>query len=207
MKSPYFEFITIEQKIIQDFLSRHQQLIRFVKSDEPFYVRIYKKIYAGLLHMIISQDETNDNVIRTWDKLLNNVRKIKPKNVNKIEDSFLIETFGYTKAKLIRQVTLDVINGKLNLKSLLKLPEQDIENTLAKYSDLTSTTIQDFLIFGFFKKDVLCDKDPDFINGLKNFLGKQIISQDDINNIKIEYKGEQTLFSLCMWKIKNESVR
>ncbi|MCQ3908947.1 MAG: hypothetical protein MJ200_05495 [Mycoplasmoidaceae bacterium] len=63
MRKKYFKFVQIEKDIVINFLSKHQELTKFVNADMPFYVRVYKKPYAGLLHTIIGEGETSENLI------------------------------------------------------------------------------------------------------------------------------------------------
>lgn len=204
MKNPYFRFIEIDKRIVRQFLFNHSQLEKFVDIQQPFYVRVSKKPYAGLLHTIISDNEINDNVAIKWNQLLTFVKKIKPEKIMSLTPQILIQLFGEKKTNLIRTITDDVINKKLDLKEMAKMSEDNIVSSLSKYPDLSLNAINTFVLFGCFKQNVFCDSDPDFINGLKIFLNKQNISEEDINNIKIEYRGQWTLFSLCMWKINNE---
>ncbi|XQP55764.1 MAG: hypothetical protein ACOQNY_03085 [Mycoplasmoidaceae bacterium] len=203
MKNPYFKFIQIDPKIVESFINKHPSLETFIDKTKPFYVRVTKKIYAGLIHTIISQDETNANVLVIWNQLVDAVKKVSAKRVSKLTDEQLLKILG-KKAELIKRITNDVINGNLDLKTLSKQPEALIYDTLRSYQGLNINTIQTFALFSCFKQDVLCEHDLDFIKGLKIFLNKQKIDEQDINHIKIEYRGQLTLFSLCMWRLNNE---
>ncbi|MCQ3908946.1 MAG: hypothetical protein MJ200_05490 [Mycoplasmoidaceae bacterium] len=81
---------------------------------------------------------------------------------------------------------------------LVEQSDEAIIKTLRQYQGLSDNTIKTFALFTCFKQNVLCDTDPDFIQGLKIFLNKQDITPEDINHIKVEYNGSLTLFSLCM---------
>lgn len=204
MKNKYFEYIAIEKGIVIDFLARHTELKKFVNADTPFYARIYKKPYVGLIHTIISQDETSEKIEIMWNQLNDFLKKVKERKVAKLSDEILFRIAGESKGKLIRYITNDIMSGTLKLKSLKKQSQQNLLDALGRYEGLSLNSIKLFALFSFFRKDVLCDTDPDFIKGLQVFLNKQNITQEDIDHIKIEYKGEETLFSLCMWKIRNE---
>ena len=204
MRKQYFKYVQIEKDVVADFISKHQSLTKFVDADTPFYVRVYKKPYAGLLHTIIGEGETSENLITKWGQLIDFAGKIKPVWVDHIEDEILIKILGFDKANLIKKITTDIINETLDLKSLVKQPDEVIINTLSQYRNLNINTIKTFALFTCFKQNVLCDTDPDFLEGLRIFLNKTEITPEDIAHIKTEYNGQLTLFSLCMWKIRNE---
>lgn len=206
MRKKYFKYVQIEKDIIADFLSRHQALTKFVNADAPFYVRVYKKPYAGLIHTIIGEGEASVDLVTKWGQLIDFAGKIKPVWVDHVEDNILIQILGFDKANLVKKITTDIINETLDLKALVEQPEDAIINTLGQYQGLSMNTIKTFALFTCFKQNILCDTDPDFLMGLRIFLNKNEITPDDIAHIKSEYNGQLTLFSLCMWKIRNEKV-
>ena len=63
MKDKYFKFIEIDKQIIHKFLFDHPQFKKYISEYDPFYVRISKSKFSGLVHTIISQDEDNEKVI------------------------------------------------------------------------------------------------------------------------------------------------
>lgn len=206
MKIRYFKTIQIDVKVLLKFLRDHPPMMEFVHAGEPFYVRVSKKLYPGLIHCIVSQDEDNANTIAKWNQLNDFAKKMKPNRVNDLTVDILYAIFGKEKGKLIKQISKDIVEEKLDLKQLAQQSEQTIIDTLNQYPNLSINTIKTFALFSCFKQNVLCEEDPDFKKGLQIFLKKQNITQEDINNIKIEYEGQLTLFSLCIWKIKNERV-
>ncbi len=206
MKSRYFRYVEIDKKILDAFVNKHPKLGEFINTKEPFFVRIYKKPYIALIHSIISQDEDNASVIKKWNAMVQ-VTKIKAKPICELGVESLVSVLDENKAHIVYALSKDVVSGVLDLNQLMKQDDNEIIKILSHYQGLTINTIKTFIIFGCFHQDVICDTDPDFLLGLQIFLNKQNIEQQDINNIKIEYKGQLTLFSLCMWKIRNERVR
>ena len=204
MKSPYFKFIEIDKTLIQSFLDKHPEFVQYVNVNIPFYVRIYRKPYSGLIHTIVGQDENSQTVNSQWIQLHNYLRRVKAKKINSIDINILISIVGEQKAQLIKQITTDVLSDKLDLELLSKSSEDTIIKTLSNYNGLKLNTIKTFMLFSCFKQNILCYEDEDFEKGLRIFLNKEKIDAHDINNIKIKYKDYLTLFSLCMWKIRNE---
>lgn len=208
MKHRYFKYIDIDKDVLSNFLEKHADLKKFISADKPFSIRISKKLYPSLIHSIICQNETNENALQIAKSLNEKLKgNIKPKKVIKLSNEELVSIFkSEVKANLVKQITLDVIKKKLNLKNLPKCTEEKIYETFSAYKDLLLNTVKTFAIFSCFKNDVFCNEDEDFIEGLKIFLGRNHINEYEFNDIKREYKNESTLFSLCMWRIKNEKV-
>lgn len=204
MKIRYFKFIEIDKDVLKDFLNKHQRLSSYVDLSTPFNVRISRKPFAGLIHTIISQDQDSSTVKNQWLQLNDFAKKVTARKLSKVSEQNLISVVGKVKASLIKQITNDVMNKTLNMKELANGNEQLVIDKLSRYESLSMNSIHTFAIFCLFKQNVLAEHDPDFIKGLKIFLNKQNIESQDIDNIKIEYRDQLTLFSLCMWKINNE---
>jgi len=196
--------VEIDKDIVSLFLQHHPHMQKFIDGDKPFYCRVGLKYYPTLIHHVISQDCDTETAISISNRLLQATGKITPRRVNKLSDWELVDAVKtQEKANLIRQITQDVISKKLRLKQLAKCDTQTIIKTL-NYPGLTLSSLKQYALFGCFKQDVFCSEDPDFIDGLKMYLNKQDITKQDIINIEKEYKTQLTLFSLCMWRIKNE---
>lgn len=203
MKNRFFKFIKIDQDKIKGFVARHPQLSKYVDVSKPFHVRVSRKPFPGLIHTVISQDNDSQTTATQWNQL-NDFVKIKAKKILKLPIDKLEAVVGKQKAQIIKQISQDFFDWVLDFRLLGAKSEKEIIDWMSKYEGLTVNTIKTFLIFVLFKQNVLCETDPDFLLGLKVFLQKENIVEQDIENIKSEYNHELTLFSLCMWKIRNE---
>lgn len=195
MQKVYFKRVELDKGIVNNFFMNHPKMNEFLNKDDPFFFRISTKLYPGLLHEIISQDETNEKIVSTT-KILSDLVKgnIKPKKVLKLD---LVSLFG-PKANLIKQISEDVEKDTLKLDILRLQSTEDIIKALTAYDGLKITTAKHFALFSCGKKDVLCLEDFDFLIGLRLFLNKEILSPEDIQAIKQEYKDDGSVFSLCM---------
>ncbi len=130
--------------------------------------------------------------------LMKIAKKITPERIHELSWETLSTIVGQDKATLIKRLTVDVLENKLDFKQLQDQDDLEIVGAFNQYPGLSLNSIRQFLIFSFFKRDILCDTDPDFIRGLKIFLNKSNITQQDLSQIVIKYKGQLTLFTLFM---------
>ncbi len=206
----YFKYITLNEEIINHFISLHPEVKNFLNDNKKFIVRIMPKLYPCLIHCIISQDYSNNQVIKATTNLSNLVNnKIKINKIIYLQKNILSKAImSEEKATLILAISKDIKVKALKLKQCLKLEERDIINLFKKYKSLKINTIKLFCIFGCFKKNILCDHDPNFIKGLKIFLKtKKAIDKPLLNEICLKYSPYNTIFSLLMWKIYNDSKK
>ena len=204
----YFKYITLNKEILIFFANLHPEVKNFLNVKKQFIVRIMPKLYPCLIHCIISQDYSNNQVIKATTNLSNLVKnKIKVNKIIYLKKELLTKALmSKEKASLILTISKDIKIKKIRLKKFLKLDENEIINLLKKYKTLKINTIKLFCIFGCFKKNILCSEDPSFIEGLKIFLKtKKTIDKTILNEINLKYSPYNTIFSLLMWKIYNDS--
>ncbi len=198
MQKVYFKRIQLDPEIINDFFSRHPDMNKFLKKDDAFFFRVSTQLYPGLLHSIISQDETNKNIIDLANKLNTLLDgDITAKGVLGLD----LSIFG-NKANLVKQISQDVEDDKLKLTILRLLSTEDIVKQLTAYEGLKVDTAKQFALFTCGKQDVLCFENFDFLIGLRLFLNKDKLDKEDVDKIKKEYQNDGSIFSLCMWKIR-----
>ncbi len=206
----YFKYIALNEEIINHFTNLHPEVKNFLNNKKQFIVRIMPKLYPCLIHCIISQDYSNNQVIKATTNLANLVKnKIKVNKIIYLQKDILSKAImSEQKASLILSISKDIKIKALKLKQCLKLDEQGVINLFKKYKSLKTNTIKLFCIFGCFKKNIFCDHDPNFIKGLKIFLSaKETIDKSLLNKINLKYSPYNTIFSLLMWKIYNDSKK
>lgn len=199
MQKIYFKRMQLDQQIVDTFFARHPEMNKFLNKNDPFFFRVSTILYPGLLHEIICQDEVN-NIVVEKTKALNDLLhgNIKAKKVLKLD---LDALFG-NKANLIRKISQDIEDDVLKLDILRLTSTEDIVRHLCAYEGLKPNTAKHFALFACGKQDVLCFEDFDFMIGLRMFLNKEVLNQEDIDKIKNEYANDGSIFSLCMWKIR-----
>lgn len=202
----YFKYIQFDFSIINDFVTNHQETKKFLNPTKPFCLQIMPKLYPCLIHCILCQDSTNEQVIKASTNLANLVKnKIKVNKILYLKKETLAKAINdEKKANLILEITLAIKIKKIKLKQCLKMNENAIISLFKEYTFLKRNTIKHFCIFGCFKQNILCDQDPDFISGLKHFYPHKKIDKNLLKQISLTYQPYNTLFTLLMWKINNQ---
>jgi DNA-3-methyladenine glycosylase II len=102
------------------------------------------------------------------------------------------------KVSLIKKISYDIIDKKLNLNKLAKLSSEQIHNTLIKYKYLGNWTISMILIFTYFRNDILPISDFGIRKGLNKLYDENKINNEFIQNLKQRLGQYATLFSFCL---------
>lgn len=162
--------------------------------------------YQCLVHSIISQQLSNAAVDTIWRKLIFNFPKLSPKMISSAT-SEQMRSIGLSpqKVSLIKKISYDIIDKKLNLNKLAKLSSEQIHNTLIKYKYLGNWTISMILIFTYFRNDILPISDFGIRKGLNKLYDENKINNEFIQNLKQRLGQYATLFSFCLWRI-NQNV-
>jgi 3-methyladenine DNA glycosylase/8-oxoguanine DNA glycosylase len=133
----YFIYKTIPLDQINELIKIEPKLTTFLDLSKPFTVRIMPDHYHCFLHSVISQQLASAAVNTIWHKLVFTFPKLTPKVISQATNEQLnFVGLSPQKVTLIKKVSYDIIDKKLNLKKLEKLSSDQIYEILTKYKFL-----------------------------------------------------------------------
>ena len=130
----FFIYKIISQEQIHNLIKIEPKLMEFINFSKPFSVRIMPNHYQCFIHSVISQQLSSAAVNTIWHKLVFFFPKITPKIISKTTNEQLISVgLSPQKISLIKKVTYDIVDKKLNLDKLSKLSNQQKQRKLTQY--------------------------------------------------------------------------
>jgi 3-methyladenine DNA glycosylase/8-oxoguanine DNA glycosylase len=93
--------------------------------------------YHCFIHSVISQQLASAAVDSIWNKLIFNFPNLTPKAISRASTEQL-NAIGLSpqKISLIKKISLDILDKKLNFKKMEKLKSEQIYDILTKYKYL-----------------------------------------------------------------------
>lgn len=200
----YFKQINLDQDELNWIINQLPELTNFIKSSDSICARISTDLFSCLIHTIISQQLSNQVVDTIWSKLVFYFKKITPKSISKVDFSILCD-LGLSKAKAntIKEIAFDCLHKKLNLKKMKRMNDKEVYDMLMSYKGIGKWTVDNFLIFGLYRKNILPINDFGILKGLKLVLKKNKLNEEDIKKISSKIDGHLTTLSICLWYISN----
>ncbi|MDR0545674.1 MAG: hypothetical protein LBG49_01995 [Mycoplasmataceae bacterium] len=199
-----FIYKTVNQAHINELFKLEPLLQRYLNINTPITFRLMPDHYKCLIHSIISQQLNSAAVDAIWNKLVFSFKKLKPKIMQKATVEQLTGIgLTETKAKLIVKLTKDICNNILSLKKLEKKSNSEIIEILTKYEGIGEWTVNMLLIFTYYRNDVLPTNDKGVRDGLDILYEGRAMSRDNFVNLHKFLGNHATMFTICLWYIKN----
>lgn len=202
----FFVYKTVPHEQIDELFKIEPKLAKYIDLSKSFTIRIMPDHYQCFIHSVISQQLSNAAVDSIWHKLVFSFPKLTPKIISHASNEQL-NSIGLSpqKISLIKKVSYDIVDKKLNLEKLAKLSSEQIYTTLIKYKYLGDWTVSMILMFTYYRNDILPISDFGIKKGLNKLYEQTEINDAFINDLKQKLGQYATLFSFCLWRI-NQNV-
>jgi DNA-3-methyladenine glycosylase II len=163
-----------------------------------------KDYFTDLVESIISQQLSGKaaNTIFARFKKLFTKGKITPQELIKIPDQEIREAgISFSKIKYIKGIAEEIVNSKLDLKSLDNLKDEEIIKELTKLKGVGDWTAEMFLMFSLARPDIFSAGDL----GLKNAIIKLYKldykpNKRELIKISEKWSPHRTYASRILWK-------
>jgi DNA-3-methyladenine glycosylase II len=131
---PYFEYKLIPTSETSKLLEIEPKLGKYIDFTKPFNIRIMPNHYQCFIHTVISQQLSNAAVDTIWNKLVMYFKKIDPKTISKASHEQLAAVgLSPQKISLIKRMTYDIVDKRIDLDKLATLSNEAIANILINY--------------------------------------------------------------------------
>ncbi|QHS24243.1 DNA-3-methyladenine glycosylase 2 family protein [Virgibacillus sp. MSP4-1] len=172
-----------------------------VKDFHPFDC-LMKTIIHQQLNMKFAYTLTT-RYIQNFGEEINGVWfQPTPEKVASLDYDALRELqFSQRKAEYVIDTARKIADGKLDLQKLSGLPDEDVLNILTKVRGVGPWTVENWLMFGLGRENLLPAADIGIQNALKKFLGKdKKPHKDDIYQMGEEWSPYRSYASLTLWR-------
>ena len=193
-------------------------LIHFKKHDPKLHrVSLQFKIddleqtndlFRDIVWTIIGQQlsgKAADTIFGRFEKLFP-VKNITPQKIMKLNDKKMRES-GISGAKIraLRDLSLKVVSGELNLEQLPSLPDIEVIQELVKVKGIGPWTAEMVLMFSLGRTDVFSIGDLGLKNGLMHLYGwKKLPSEKKLGSIINKWSPYKTYAAKILWKIADK---
>ena len=160
--------------------------------------------FIDLVETIINQqlsDKAATTIFGRFKKLFSG-GKITPKQVLRVPDEKIRQAgISYSKIKYIKGIAQEIINNKLNLKSLEDLSDEEVVNELVKLKGIGQWTAEMFLMFTLTRPDIFSAGDLGLQNAMiKLYKLKKKPTSAQLLRISIKWSPYRTTASRILWR-------
>lgn len=160
-----------------------------------------KDYFVDLIDSITSQQLSGKAAKTIFERVKERCGgKITPEKIKKLKTEELRKCgLSYAKCSYIKDLAEKVLDKKLLVKKLDKLPDEEVEKELVAVKGIGKWTAEMFLMFTLARADVFPADDLGIRNGMKKLLKKQL-KPLKIAEYAIRWKPYRTVAAWYIWK-------
>ena len=185
------------------FLKRDPKLAKIMERVGDYKIRKRNNHFATLVESIISQQLASsaaEAILRRFKKLY--PKFPKPIQVLNTEES-LLRSAGLSKMKVgyLKDLARKIENGKIKIKTLSKMNDDEIILQLTKVKGIGRWTAEMFLIFSLGREDVFPVGDLGLRKGVQfAFSLPQLPKPKELEKIGMRWKPYRSVATWYLWK-------
>ena len=185
------------------FLKQDPKLTKIIERIGNYQIKKRNNHFATLVESIISQQLASgaaDAILRRFKKLYPNFPK--PAQILKTKDSKL-RAVGLSKMKVeyLKDLAKKIEDGHIEIKSLSKMPDDEIIDELTQVKGIGVWTAQMFLIFSCERLDVLPTGDLGLRKGVQMaFSLPELPTPKQVEEIGNRWRPYRSVATWYLWK-------
>lgn len=185
-------------------LKKDPKLALIIKTVGVYKIKITRNKFESLVEAIITQQLSGAaaNSISNKFRSLYSSRFPRPNDIIKTSNSKLRKT-GLSKMKIsyIKDLSARIETGRLNLKNISKLSDDEIILQLTEVKGIGRWTAEMFLIFSLGRMDVLPVDDLGLKKGVqKLFQLEELPQKKEIEEIAEKWRPYRSIATWYLWK-------
>lgn len=195
-------------KPIQHLISKDERMAYLINRLGNYELRLKTNYFESIVYSILGQQLSARVASVLRDRLLELCGQIKPDTVLSCSDESL-RSIGISKPKItyIKNLSGSVLDGKIDLKLLPTLPDEEVIDSLTKIKGIGRWTAEMFLIFSLGRLNVFSTADVGLqraITWLYNL--KASPSTLELERLKDRWSPYCTVAALYLWEVINQKI-
>jgi len=163
---------------------------------------VIPELFPGLIHTILAQQISSQAVKTVWQRF----REVFPEMTPPVLAAADMETIqrcgtSFRKAGYIKGVAEAVLAGKLDLRRLPLMPDEEVVKHLCALKGLGLWSAEMFLIFSLLRPDVVSWGDLAIRKGMMALYNLPELDRDTFEKYRRLYSPYGTVASLYLWEI------
>ena len=184
------------------------QISFLIDTIGPYNHERRKDYYRSLVYSIVGQQLSSTVAKVIKNRLLSLCGEIQPTNLINCSDEALREV-GISRPKIayIKNLSLQILDEKLNIESFDELPDSEVIAQLTKIKGIGSWTAEMFLIFSLGRLNVLSVKDVGLQRAMKWLYSlEKYPDEATMKKYGAIWDPYCTVASLYLWEVVNQNL-
>lgn len=154
--------------------------------------------FVSLCKIILEQQVSLESAKAHFNRLNNHIKIFNPNNILQLSDAEMrICQISKQKSKYLKELSLAILENRLNLDELIHLTNMEIYQKLMAIKGIGKWTVSIYLLFCLQRKDVFPVGDIALINTLKELVPS--IQNSEIEQYSVNWKPFRSLAVFFLW--------
>jgi len=157
--------------------------------------------FESLVHIILEQQVSLASALAALNKLRERITEITPERVLLLGDEEMKSCyFSRQKMSYVRHLAESLINKKVDLASIEKLPDDKVRIILNQLKGIGNWTTDIYLMFVLQRRDIFPIGDLAAVNALKQLKKlPNTISKEELLQIVFHWQPYRTVATMLLW--------
>ncbi|MDR5659057.1 DNA-3-methyladenine glycosylase 2 family protein [Serpentinicella sp. ANB-PHB4] len=195
------------------YFKYNEEAIEYLKKQDPKLATVIDRVgyikremktdpFEALISSIISQQISTKAAQTVFNRFVNTVGEVNPKNVVVIDEGLIRECgISLRKIKYIKGIAEAVTTGLVDFNSFDHMQNQEIVNILTELDGVGTWTAEMLLIFSLNRLDVFSNKDLGIKKGLMELHQIETVKKEMYKQYKNLYSPYGSVASLYLWEV------
>ena len=154
--------------------------------------------FVSLCKIILEQQVSLESAKAHFNRLNNHIKIFNPNNILQLSDAEMRSCqISKQKSKYLKELSLAILENRLNLDELIHLTNDDIYQKLMTIKGIGKWTVSVYLLFCLQRKDVFPVGDIALINTLKELV--PTIQNSETEQYSVNWKPYRSLAVFFLW--------
>ena len=181
---------------------KDKKLGKLIESTGPLGCRVSEDLFDSLVGYIATQQISNRAAETVSMRIAQKFGIVTPEKIASLpEEEIKSVEKKKKKAQYIKGLSEAVLSGRLDIKGLAGLPDEDVASQLTSIRGIGDWTAEMFLIFSLGRPDVVSYKDFAIRKGMMMLYGLKTLDRDTFEKYRKRYSPYGTIASLYLWHL------
>jgi len=181
---------------------KDKKLGKLIESTGPLGCRVSEDLFDSLVGYIATQQISNRAAETVSMRIAQKFGIVTPEKIASLpEEEIKSVGISMKKAQYIKGLSEAVLSGRLDIKGLAGLPDEDVASQLTSIRGIGDWTAEMFLIFSLGRPDVVSCKDFAIRKGMMMLYGLKTLDRDTFEKYRKRYSPYGTIASLYLWHL------
>lgn len=194
-------------KEIEYLKKKDKKLGRIIDNIGMVERPVDDNIFIAIIRAILGQQISREARETVYNRILSRIKDINPQNISRININEL-QSFGMTfrKAEYIRNFSLEIINGRLNLNELYELSDDKVIDKLSKIKGIGTWTAEMLLTSALQRPDIFSYGDLAIHRGLRMVYHHKVVTKAMFERYRKRYSPYGTVASIYLWEVSAGAI-